>query len=191
MLVLLAGCLTIAAAPAAAVGALAPAVAIVAPTADLGAAVRTLEPLGVLLPLLAGATLTVTVLRAVLGRRPAPARSTTWGCGYAAVTPSMQYTASSFAEPVTRVLQAVLRTETRAHREGPASVALWPSRVHWSSRTADRVLTSLYRPLFALVGWAGARLRAYYTPRVTTSLLYIVLTVLVLLTLLFLPEVQG
>jgi hypothetical protein len=58
----------------------------------------------------------------------------------------------------------------------------------WVSTTTDRVVDALYEPLFAAVGRAGARLREYYRPRVTTSLLYIVVTVLVLLTLLFLPD---
>jgi formate hydrogenlyase subunit 3/multisubunit Na+/H+ antiporter MnhD subunit len=190
MLALLAGCLGVAAAPAVVVGALGPAVAAIVPAADLGAAAETLRPLGLLLPLIAVATLAVAALRTVLARAAAPARSATWGCGYAAVTPSMQYTSASFAEPVTRVLQPVLRSEAGAHREGPALLALWPQRVRWTSRTVDRVLASVYQPLFAAVGWAGARLRAYYTPRVTTSLLYIVLAVLALLTLLFLPVVQ-
>ena len=102
----------------------------------------------------------------------------------------MQYTSGSFAEPLTRVLQPVLRTETNTSRESSARAAIWPSRMHWTSRTVDRVLASVYHPLFALVARAGARLRAYYTPRVTTSLLYIVLTVLVLLALLFIPVAQ-
>jgi formate hydrogenlyase subunit 3/multisubunit Na+/H+ antiporter MnhD subunit len=190
MLTLLVGCLGVAAAPAVVAGAMGPAVATIVPAADPAAAAGALRPLGVLLPALAGAALAVAALRAAVGRRLEPSRSATWGCGYAAVTPSMQYTSASFAEPVTRVLQPVLRTERNAHRESSAGLALWPSRVRWTSRTVDRVLASIYQPLFALVGWAGARLRAYYTPRVTTSLLYIVVTVVALLTLLFLPVVQ-
>lgn len=55
------------------------------------------------------------------------------------------------------------------------------------SWTADRVLVGLYLPLFAAVARAGQRLRAYHQARVTWSLLYIGVTVLTVLTLLFLP----
>ena len=37
-------------------------------------------------------------------------RAVTWDCGYAHPAPTMQYTASSLAQPVTRVLQPALRT---------------------------------------------------------------------------------
>jgi hypothetical protein len=53
------------------------------------------------------------------------------------------------------------------------------------------VLAAVYQPLFAAVARTGARLRAYYTPRVTTSLFYMVATVLVVLALLFLPGAGG
>jgi hypothetical protein len=60
-----------------------------------------------------------------------------------------------------------------------------------TSRTADRVLAAVYQPLFAAVARTGARLRAHYTPRVTTSLFYMVATVLAVLALLFLPGGRG
>ena len=101
----------------------------------------------------------------------------------------MQYTSTSFAEPLTRILQPLLRSEAAAEVQGRTKAAsLWPSEMRWASTTTDRVLALLYRPLFGAVERAGSRLRAYYRPRVSTSLLYIVLTVLVLLTLLFVPD---
>jgi hypothetical protein len=98
----------------------------------------------------------------------------------------MQYTATSLAEPMTRILQPLLRTETRQLAE-PARTPIWPRAVHWASRTADRVLVSVYVPLFAALGRAGRRLRSFHQGRVTGSLLYIGATVLVVLALLFLP----
>jgi hypothetical protein len=189
LLALVAGCVVVAAAPARVGAALQLAVATVATEADPGAAGRALAPLAILLPMLTGATALVTLLRAALGRRPQPARSATWGCGYPSATPTMQYTSTSFGEPLTRVFQPVLRSEARVEVDGD-SRSLWPLGVRWTSSTLDRALVAVYLPLFAAVGRAGARLRDRYRPRVTTSLLYIVVTVLVLLALLFLPEAQ-
>jgi hypothetical protein len=82
----------------------------------------------------------------------------------------------------------MLASEKRSDiRAAAGSGSLWPDHMSWVSTTTDRVLDELYEPVFAAVGRAGARLREYDRPRVTTSLLYIVVTVLVLLTLLFLP----
>jgi hypothetical protein len=59
-----------------------------------------------------------------------------------------------------------------------------------SSTTPDRVLEGLYLPVFAALSRAAARLRSYHPARVSWSLLYVVATLIVLLTLLFLPAVD-
>jgi formate hydrogenlyase subunit 3/multisubunit Na+/H+ antiporter MnhD subunit len=189
MLALLVGCLAIAAWPVVSGGALRLVVLTVAPGADPDVVVRSLHQLWFLFPLIGGTMALVGAVRWLLGRRPEPRRSATWGCGYPTPTAAMQYTSTSFAEPLTRIFHPLLRSEERAEvRSRTESSSLWPSEMRWMSTTTDRVLAVLYRPLFAAVERVGGRLRAYYRPRVTTSLLYIVLTVLVLLTLLFLPD---
>jgi formate hydrogenlyase subunit 3/multisubunit Na+/H+ antiporter MnhD subunit len=189
MVALLMGSVAVAAFPALTAGLLRHAVTTVAPDADADAALRALRPLTVLLPLLAGAAAGVAMVRWLPGRRPAPTASTTWGCGYPSPTAAMQYTSTSFGEPLTRVLQPMIGSEARSEiRSAAGPDSLWPDHMSWVSTTTDRVVDALYEPLFAAVGRAGARLREYYRPRVTTSLLYIVVTVLVLLTLLFLPD---
>jgi hypothetical protein len=90
----------------------------------------------------------------------------------------MQYTATSFAQPVARILQPVLHTVTTPISPRPA---------RWASETADRALVSFYFPLIAAIDRAGQRLRGSHQARVTGSLLYIGATVLVVLALLFLP----
>jgi formate hydrogenlyase subunit 3/multisubunit Na+/H+ antiporter MnhD subunit len=188
---LLAGCVAIAAAPAVVAGALQIAVATVAPAAAVDAPARELQPLAVLLPLLGGVTALVAVLSLLSTRRSEVVHSATWACGYPDTTPAMQYTSTSFGEPLTRVLQPVLRSSVSSGERRGGADLVWPGHMRWASTTMDRVLVIAYRPLFNAVGKAGAMLRGHYRPRVTTSLLYIVLTVLVLLALLFLPDVRG
>jgi formate hydrogenlyase subunit 3/multisubunit Na+/H+ antiporter MnhD subunit len=69
---------------------------------------------GVLAPVALTSALVVAILvivglRRVLARRPAPRVTEAWGCGRELQTSRMQYTAASFAEPVQRVFDDVLR----------------------------------------------------------------------------------
>jgi formate hydrogenlyase subunit 3/multisubunit Na+/H+ antiporter MnhD subunit len=185
-LVLLAGgCILIGLSPQRVAGALSAAILLLVPDADPSLASDALRPLALLAPVLFATAILITGLRAIASRAR-PQRTVTWGCGYAAVTPAMQYTAASFSEPLTRVLQPLLRSEVdRATAHG----GIGPRPVTWSSTTPDLLLAGFYRPLFARAARLFTRLRAYHQPRVSRSLLYIVLTVLVLLSLLFLPAV--
>jgi len=186
LVLLAAACATMALIPSGAAGVLGTAVAVIAPAADAQAAPNVLKPLGMVVPVLAAATVLLFGLRARAGRRSRQRQDATWGCGYAVPTVAMQYTSSSFAEPLTRIFQPVLHTEVQRLTE-PEQSSLWPRVARWASWTADRVLVGLYLPLFAAVARAGQRLRAYHQARVTWSLLYIGVTVLTVLTLLFLP----
>jgi len=183
------GCVGMALIPGGAAGVLGAAVSSIAPAADARAAADVLQPLTVMVPLLAAGMAILIVLRSGAGRRASRRQDVTWGCGYAAPTVAMQYTATSFAEPLSRLLQPLLHTEVDRGTE-PGQTALWPHSGRWASRTADRALVSLYLPLFAAAARGSRRLRAYHQSRVTWPLLYIVATVLVMLTLLLLPGVS-
>jgi formate hydrogenlyase subunit 3/multisubunit Na+/H+ antiporter MnhD subunit len=182
-------CALVAAAPAALAETLAPAVERIAPSADVEVARAALDPLGIVLPLVVAAALLALGTRALLRAGPKPMRGATWGCGYPAPTAAMQYTSASFAEPITRVLQPILATETQTTPlDGAPGRVSWPGRMRWASRTADRALALLYRPFLARGAQLAVRLRAYHRPRVSVSLLYIAVTAVVLIALLFLPE---
>jgi hydrogenase-4 component B len=80
----------------------------------------------------------------------------TWGCGYAAPTPRMQYTARSFSEFVSyRLFPRSLRVRTDVQK--PDSV--FPRKGTFSSQCPDPLTDRIYEPLF--IGWADrfARLR--------------------------------
>lgn len=186
MAVCASGCLVIAAVPSRVSGALAGAVQIIAPAADLRTVRTIFEPLALLLPLLAVGILIVFALRFLVRRSSLRREDATWGCGYPTPTSRMQYTSTSFSEPLTRVLQPVLRTDSRFTLEllNPGRRILWPFAAAWSSETADRLLVKLYLPIVSMVRRVGTRLRAFHSARVTQSLRYIIVTVLVLLALL-------
>lgn len=191
MVVLCAGCLGVAAMPGHVAGALAPAVMVIAPGAEVAGVRGIVQPLAVLVPLLATLTALMLLARALFGRAAPRRRSVTWACGYARVGPTMQYTSTSFSEPLTRLMQPLLRMTGRYEADLiRLRVARWPDeRVAWTSEAPDRVLVGLYEPLFLGVGRVGAWARRRSVAHTTTSLLYIVVTVLALLGLLFLPSV--
>ena len=189
MLLLAALCVAVAWAPAQVVTLLGPALPSVAPRGDMGAVPGAVAPLGgvallVVLGLALGATLRWLVVRRAAGIRRAP----TWGCGYARPAPRMQYSASSFAEPITRIFQPLLGS--RVERD-VAAEGVWPVAASWRSVTPDRALAGLYEPVFKSVERALLRLRGLQQGRVSTYLLYIVLTVLVLVASMILPLGAG
>ena len=105
-------------------------------------------------------------------------QTVTWDCGYARPTARMQYTASSFAQPLTELFRLVLRTRVRAGRAGgplPGASACW------SRETPDVFREAVFRPAFAGIRRALDRLRMLQHGRVQLYVLYIVLTLLVLL----------
>ncbi len=187
--VLALACVAIAAAPSRVVGLLAGAAATVSAGADVGAAGTAVGSLAVLLPVV-GALAVLALLGRGARRRVARRAGDTWGCGYAGATPSMQYSSTSFAGGLTSVMQPVLRTDVERGGTtdgGGGARALWPGRLVWASSTPDRALASIYLPLVAWVDRGAARLRALHRARVTTSLVYLVAAMAVLLALLFVP----
>ena len=185
LIVLAAVCVLIAVVPAQAAMALTRAVQTVAPAADVGVASAALRPLAWLLPLILAGLAVVLIIRQIASSATPRRRAPTWGCGYAAPTVAMQYSATSFSEPLSRLMQGALNTETVQH----GITEPWPAAASWSSVTRDRVLVGIYEPLFAQVARAAGRLRSMHRARVTTSLVYIVGAMMLLLTLLFLPGV--
>jgi hydrogenase-4 component B len=119
-------------------------------------------------PLLAGALLVATVLvatvlvvlpRLFVERRRRAARL--WDCGAGPLTERMEYTATSFAEPLQRVfdnvLQPVQDVDVTHYRESQYLV----QAVEYRRRVPDRVERRLYEPVLAAAaawGRAGRRL---------------------------------
>jgi formate hydrogenlyase subunit 3/multisubunit Na+/H+ antiporter MnhD subunit len=160
-----------------------PAVATLVPGAPASELGSLLVPIGQLVGLLVAVTVVLAAVRWALGRGREIRRAPTWGCGYAAPTPRMQYTASSLSEPIVRLLAPVLRTRVR----WSGIAGQWPQSASWASQALDRAITDLYRPAIERVETMAMRLRGMQEARVTTYLRYVVLALLVVLGLLFLP----
>jgi len=133
------------------------------------------------LPMLSLLALTLVLLAILLGRwlRPVArgADLPTWDCGYAVPEPRMQYSASSFADGLTRGLRWILRPEVHL----PKLAGWFPRPSSFASHTPDPVLDQAGAPLLWLSVRGAALLRVFQAGELPVYLLYVLLTLLALL----------
>jgi formate hydrogenlyase subunit 3/multisubunit Na+/H+ antiporter MnhD subunit len=111
---------------------------------------------GVIAPLaLAGglviAGVAVVALRRLLARRPVPRVAEAWGCGRELQTARMQYTATSFAEPVQRVFDDVLRPVTDLDLTHAVESRYYLESASFHNAVDDAVERGLYSPVVRAV----------------------------------------
>ncbi|MCU0241746.1 MAG: hypothetical protein MUF51_04920 [Vicinamibacteria bacterium] len=123
-----------------------------------------------LLGLLAG-------LRGFLLRGREVRASVTWDCGYAVPAATMQYTGSSFVQPIVDLYQMFLRTRKKV----AAPEIHFPDAAHVETETPDIGREGIYEPLFERVESAFRRLHVLQQGRVQIYVLGVVLTLIVLL----------
>lgn len=113
--------------------------------------------------------------RWVLARGPWAAvhRCDPWDCGFSPPNARMQYTATSFAQPIRRVFGPLFRIDERIETEGGHQRHLL--------RVEDRVWDLLYAPVARLVEHAARRVVRLQTGQVRTYLAWSLTTLLVLL----------
>lgn len=100
----------------------------------------------------------------------------TWDCGYIAPTARIQYTYSSFAQPLALMFRSLTGGTGRTTRPW----GLFPARAGYFAETQDRVLTAFLR----LFGYLDARLEALHRlqqGQVHVYVLYIAATLVALL----------
>jgi hydrogenase-4 component B len=116
---------------------------------------------------------TVALLRRV---RTSPS-SPTWDCGYAAPSPRMQYSSSSFAQWLVDLFGWALRPEVHP----PKIETLFPEEAHFESHVGDTVLEKAVHPLTRWLGWLFGLSRYLQQGSLQAYLLYILLIVVGLL----------
>jgi hydrogenase-4 component B len=127
-------------------------------------------------------TLAALATRALLLARRRPARVPTWDCGYAATTSRMQYTGSSFAQPILEIFAPVLGTRISSLEP----TGIFPSGASHATATPDSFRERVFAPLASEVGRRLSPLRRIQEGRVQIYVLYIALTLLAVLVYQFL-----
>lgn len=137
---------------------------------------------GVIAAALGVAAVTVTALAQWRKRlRPEPADLPLWACGADDLTDRMQYTATSFAEPLQRVFDDVLRPDTDVEITHVAESRYFAERIVYRTRIADAIEERFYSPVLQLVAAAAAGVRRAHTGSVHLYLAYGALGVLAVL----------
>ncbi len=119
-----------------------------------------LSPLLLTLALLIGGVVALAGGRALATRRAART-ARLWDCGGGPLTARMEYTATSFAEPLQRVFDDVLRAEQDVDVSHHDESRYLVQTVEFRRRVPDRIEKRLYDPvLHAVAGWGrvGRRL---------------------------------
>jgi hydrogenase-4 component B len=126
------------------------------------------------------AILALTGLIALLRRRLLSGRGIketgTWDCGYAEPTARMQYTASSFAQPIVDFFNVF--QSGRKRLKPPRGY--FPATASFRTETLDTSQEKVYRPIFEAVEYFLSKLRVMQHGRIQLYVLYIVLTLIFL-----------
>jgi hydrogenase-4 component B len=147
---------------------------------DVGPRFATLAPLGWITAMALGLIAASLVTGAVLWlrlRRNGVEKGATWGCGYIAPTPRMQYTSSSFAQMLVGLFRWALRPRTRR----PRNLALFPQKADFHSDVPDTVLNEAVLPAFRFGSWLFSWLRVFQQGSIQTYLLYLFIALIALL----------
>ena len=101
----------------------------------------------------------------------------TWDCGYAAPTSRMEYTGSSFSQPLVDLFSLVLFTK----KVYSGILDFFPTSASFKTKTPDWIFQGLFVNLFMGTNWFLSKLRWLQHGRVQIYVLYIALTLLILL----------
>ena len=136
---------------------------------------------GVLAPSLLAAGLAVAALAVIAIRRlthrranawPAVNPVEPWGSGRRAQTARMQYTATSFAEPLQRVFDDVIRPSRDLNVSHLVEARYYIERIAYRTSNDDVIERQFYRPFIAGVRWWGQRARWFQNGSVHRYLAY-------------------
>ena len=181
MCVLAACCFLIGLVPAVVTSVLAKAVSAWAPgLGDVEARLAELAPfdwISVMALVLMAALFVTSLLLWVRLRGSVVDRGPTWGCGYVAPSPRMQYTSSSFAEMLVWLFGWALRP--RIHRS--LDSALFPQPTDFHSQVNDPVLDEAVLPSFRYAAEKFLWFRIFQQGKIQAYLLYIFVALVALL----------
>jgi len=126
---------------------------------------------------LIGSAAVLLGLRTVLLRRRSVRRGETWGCGYLLPSARMQYTASSFAQPIIGMFATVLHPRQELH----PPQGLLPTYARLSTHTTELFVRCVYGPALRALLRLAFFSRRIQQGRTHLYILFIVITILALL----------
>jgi NADH:ubiquinone oxidoreductase subunit 5 (subunit L)/multisubunit Na+/H+ antiporter MnhA subunit len=119
----------------------------------------------------------VRALRNRLLRNRIVKTAPTWDCGYARPNARIQYTASSFTQPITEMATMILRTK----RKRVQFDSMLPKEQDFETSTPEPGKQYLFGPLFRMSDFAMDKMRFLQQGSVQLYVLYIAVTLILLL----------
>jgi hydrogenase-4 component B len=113
----------------------------------------------------------------ILAKAATAGPTVTWGCGYLAPTPRMQYTSSSFAQMLVGLFAWALRPKTKE----PQVRGIFPAATQFHSDVPDAVLEEAVWPATRLLVRVASGFRIFQQGSIQAYLLYIFVILMVLL----------
>jgi NADH:ubiquinone oxidoreductase subunit 5 (subunit L)/multisubunit Na+/H+ antiporter MnhA subunit len=138
------------------------------------------RPLGYSVGLFAGTAVVTALgwaLRARLLTRHGTRRGPVWGCGYSLPTARMQYTASSFAQPLVTQFRRLMRN----HEMVRPARGYFPRAASYTSHAGDPFLALLFAPMFRSIDRFAGRIGVIQHGHVHLYVLYVAATLMALL----------
>jgi formate hydrogenlyase subunit 3/multisubunit Na+/H+ antiporter MnhD subunit len=145
---------------------------------------------GVLAPALLAGGLALAFFLVVIFRRLAQRRTDLrlalrrvepWGCGRELQTARMQYTATSFAEPLQQVFDDVLRPDRDLDVSHLAESRYYTEKIAYRTSIGDVIEHNLYRPIIGAVYWWGLWARRLQNGSVHRYLAYGLVVLVIIL----------
>lgn len=115
------------------------------------------------------------------GTRPSAATVPLWSCGAEDLSPRMQYTATSFAQPLQQVFGEVLRPDTGIEVTHRATSNYLVDKISYRTRVGDVIEDRWYAPVLQLVAGFAQLVRRAHTGSVHLYLAYGAVGVLLVL----------
>ena len=132
---------------------------------------------------LVGALAAPLLILRLAGARPRPRRYETWACGRLLLTPRMEYTATAFANPFTRVFDFLYRPVKRLEIEAHPDSRFFVSRMQYANATRFIVDEWLYGPVERALRTAARWAVTIQSGSPNAYLAYVLAVLLVLLVL--------
>jgi hypothetical protein len=137
-------------------------------------------------PLLLAAGLGVMLLAALAVVRRSRVRRTVrdipaWGCGRTVQTARMEYTATSFAEPLQRVFDDVLHPDIDVDVDHRVESRHYVEAIRYRVQTHDAFEERFYRPLLAAARWLGDLARRVQNGSIHRYLTYSLVVLIVVM----------
>jgi formate hydrogenlyase subunit 3/multisubunit Na+/H+ antiporter MnhD subunit len=127
----------------------------------------------------AATVLALAIVRRVVGGRRKKVEA--WGCGRTHQTARMEYTATSFAEPLQRVFDDVLRPDLDLDVTPKAESAYFLESIRFHSGISDGIEQRVYRPVIAAFRAWGRLARGIQSGSVHRYLVYAFAALLIVL----------